>query len=49
MSFVERHRFVVSALQFSQKLAGNKKWAVAHWSASPNEFSIAKRNDEVEA
>jgi len=31
-----------------QKIAENKKWAIAHWSASPNEFSIVN-TDEVEA
>jgi hypothetical protein len=36
------------ALQISEKFAGNKKWAIAHWFASPNEFFIAK-TDEVEA
>jgi hypothetical protein len=32
----------------SKNFAGNKKWAIAHWFASPNEFFIAYA-DEVEA
>jgi hypothetical protein len=36
------------APQISKKFAGNKKWAIAHWFASPNEFFIAQP-DEVEA
>jgi hypothetical protein len=35
------------SLRISKKFTGNKKWAIAHWFASPNEFFIVA--DEVEA
>jgi hypothetical protein len=33
---------VKSALPIQQTLPTNKKWAIAHWFASPNDFFTAK-------
>jgi hypothetical protein len=29
-------------VQIEQTLSANKKWAIAHWFASPNDFFTAK-------
>jgi hypothetical protein len=58
MNYVERQRFNLldpqtnadaAQIKLAQKLAGNKKWAHAHWFASPNGFFAKGTPGEVEA